>query len=43
MKRLLTAVTEWVEAKSEAHRETVAQRFLDCRCGCGALNGLDDE
>lgn len=44
MKRLLTAVAEWFEARSEAHRENAAQRFLDCRwCGCGALNGLDDE
>lgn len=42
MNRLLTAVSEWIEAKSETHRENVAQRFLNCRCGCGALNDLPD-
>ena len=40
---LYRAIIEWFEAKAEHHREVIAARFLDCRCGCGALNGLDDE
>jgi len=43
MKRLLTAVSEWLEARAEHHRENVAQRFLQCGCGCGALNDLTDD
>ena len=31
--RLYQAVIEWVEARAEHHRENVAARFLDCRCG----------
>jgi hypothetical protein len=40
--KLYRALIEWVEARAEAHRETVAAKFLDCRCGCGALNYLDE-
>jgi len=41
--RLYQAVIEWFEARAEQHRENVAQRWLQCRCGCGALNDLTDD
>ena len=40
--RLYQAVIEWFEAMAEQHRENVAQRWLQCGCGCEALNGLDE-
>jgi len=41
--RLYQAVIEWFEAMAEQHRENVAQRWLQCGCGCGALNALTDD
>jgi hypothetical protein len=40
---LYRALVEWFETKAEQQREEAAQRWLNCRCGCGAINALADD
>jgi hypothetical protein len=40
--RLYQAIIEWFEVKAEQRREDIATRYLECRCGCQAINDISD-